>query len=49
MWSPPREILFYVRTLVGMRGLLAKTGVRVNVNRLAKSMAEERGILKRRR
>lgn len=48
MWSPPREILFYVRTLVGLRGLLAKTGVRVNVNRLAKAMAEERGILRRR-
>jgi predicted unusual protein kinase regulating ubiquinone biosynthesis (AarF/ABC1/UbiB family) len=48
MWSPPREILFYVRTLVGMRGLLAKTGVRVNVYRLAKAMAEERGIIRRR-
>jgi len=47
-WSPPREILFYVRTLAGLRGLLHKTGVKLNVYRLARAMAEERGFLRAR-
>jgi predicted unusual protein kinase regulating ubiquinone biosynthesis (AarF/ABC1/UbiB family) len=46
LWSPPRELVFYVRTLVGLRGLLAKTGLTVNVYQLARAMAEERGVLK---
>jgi len=45
LWSPPREVLFYVRTLVGLRGLLSKTGVKANVYRLARAMAEERGVI----
>jgi predicted unusual protein kinase regulating ubiquinone biosynthesis (AarF/ABC1/UbiB family) len=45
-WAPPREMLFYVRTLAGLRGLLHKTGVKVNVYRLARSMAVERGLLR---
>lgn len=48
MFSPPREVLFYLRTLVGLRGLLAKTGVHVNVYTIARAMAEERGVLKKR-
>jgi predicted unusual protein kinase regulating ubiquinone biosynthesis (AarF/ABC1/UbiB family) len=47
LWSPPREVLFYLRTLVGLRGLLAKTGIRVDVRRMARTMAVERGALKR--
>jgi len=47
-WAPPREILFYVRTLAGLRGLLHKTGVKMNACRLARAMAEERGMLPRR-
>jgi predicted unusual protein kinase regulating ubiquinone biosynthesis (AarF/ABC1/UbiB family) len=47
-WAPPREILFYVRTLAGLRGLLHKTGIRINACRLARGMAEERGLLRRR-
>jgi len=46
LWSPPRELVFYVRTLAGLRGLLAKTGLTVNVYRLARAMAEERGVIK---
>ena len=48
MFSPPREVLFYLRTLVGLRGLLAKTGTKVNVYKIARAMAEERGVLKKR-
>ena len=48
MFSPPREVLFYVRTLVGLRGLLAKTGTKVNVYKIARAMAEERGVIKKR-
>jgi predicted unusual protein kinase regulating ubiquinone biosynthesis (AarF/ABC1/UbiB family) len=47
MFSPPREVLFYLRTLVGLRGLLAKTGTAVNVYTIARAMAAERGVLKR--
>ncbi len=47
MWSPPREVLFYLRTLVGLRGLLAKTGIRVDVRRLARTIAVERGVIRR--
>ncbi len=47
LWSPPREVLFYLRTLVGLRGLLAKTGVKANTFRIAKAMAEERGVLRK--
>jgi predicted unusual protein kinase regulating ubiquinone biosynthesis (AarF/ABC1/UbiB family) len=48
-WAPPREILFYVRTLAGLRGLLHKTGVKMNAYRLARAMAEERGMIAPRR
>ncbi len=48
MFSPPREVLFYLRTLVGLRGLLAKTGTKVNVYKIARAMAEERGVIKKR-
>jgi predicted unusual protein kinase regulating ubiquinone biosynthesis (AarF/ABC1/UbiB family) len=48
-WAPPREMLFYVRTLAGLRGLLHKTGVKVNAYRLARAMAEERGMITVRR
>jgi predicted unusual protein kinase regulating ubiquinone biosynthesis (AarF/ABC1/UbiB family) len=48
-WAPPREILFYVRTLAGLRGLLHKTGCKVNAYRLARAMAEERGLVSPRR
>ena len=46
-WAPPREALFYVRTLAGLRGLIHKSGVRMNVHRLARGIAIERGVVRR--
>lgn len=45
-WAPPREVLFYMRTLVGLRGLLNKTGVQLNTYNMSRAMAEERGLIK---
>ncbi len=47
LWAPPREVLFYIRTLAGLRGLLSKTGLKLNAYRLSRAMAEERGQLKK--
>jgi predicted unusual protein kinase regulating ubiquinone biosynthesis (AarF/ABC1/UbiB family) len=35
---PPRAAMFYFRVVAGIRGLLARTGSRVNVHRLAKAI-----------
>jgi predicted unusual protein kinase regulating ubiquinone biosynthesis (AarF/ABC1/UbiB family) len=45
-WAPPREVLFYMRTLGGLRGLLNKTGVKLNTYEMSRAMAEERGLIK---
>ncbi|MFZ9889220.1 MAG: ABC1 kinase family protein [Myxococcota bacterium] len=39
-FAPPREALFYLRVLAGLRGLLGTAGVRLNAYRLARSWAE---------
>jgi predicted unusual protein kinase regulating ubiquinone biosynthesis (AarF/ABC1/UbiB family) len=49
LWAPPREVLFYVRTLAGLRGLLAKTGLKLNTYKMSRAMAEERGMVAKRR
>ncbi|MDP2345070.1 MAG: AarF/ABC1/UbiB kinase family protein [Deltaproteobacteria bacterium] len=48
LWAPPREVIFYIRTLAGLRGLLAKTGLKLNTYRMSRAMAEERGQVKKR-
>jgi predicted unusual protein kinase regulating ubiquinone biosynthesis (AarF/ABC1/UbiB family) len=35
-FAPPREAVFYLRVLAGLRGLLAGTGVKVNAHQLAR-------------
>jgi predicted unusual protein kinase regulating ubiquinone biosynthesis (AarF/ABC1/UbiB family) len=45
LWAPPREVIFYLRVLAGLRGLLFKTGIRVNAYRLSRDVAAERGLL----
>ena len=47
LWAPPREVLFYMRTLAGLRGLLSKTGLKLNTYRMSRAMAEERGLLRK--
>lgn len=39
-FAPPREALFYLRVLAGLRGLLGSAGVRLNAHRLARAWAE---------
>ena len=46
LWAPPKEVLFYVRTLVGLRGLLSQTGLKLNTYNMSKAMAAERGLIK---
>jgi len=36
--APPRPALFYFRVAAGIRGMLSRTGARVNVHRMAKAM-----------
>jgi len=48
MWAPPREVIFYLRTLAGLRGLLKQTGVRLNTYEMSRAMAVERGLLRAR-
>lgn len=45
LWSPPREALFYLRTLVGLRGLVASCELKLNTYEMAREMAVERGII----
>lgn len=44
LWAPPREVIFYMRTLAGLRGLLHQTGVRLNTFHMSRAMAAERGL-----
>ena len=45
MWAPPREVLFYVRVLAGLRALMHKVGMRLNVYELSQAVCRERGII----
>jgi ubiquinone biosynthesis protein len=44
-WAPPREVIFYMRVLAGMRGLLHKTGVKLNAYAISRAVAHERGLV----
>jgi predicted unusual protein kinase regulating ubiquinone biosynthesis (AarF/ABC1/UbiB family) len=44
-FAPPQEVIFYMRVMAGMRGLLSQTSARINVYELAMEMVEERGLL----
>ena len=47
MWKlvPPAEMLMYFRVVSGIKGLLGKTGGRLNVHRMAVGLARRRGKL----
>jgi predicted unusual protein kinase regulating ubiquinone biosynthesis (AarF/ABC1/UbiB family) len=45
LWAPPREVLFYVRVLAGLRALMHKVGMRLNVYELSREVCRERGII----
>jgi predicted unusual protein kinase regulating ubiquinone biosynthesis (AarF/ABC1/UbiB family) len=45
LWAPPREVLFYVRVLAGLRALMHKVGMRLNVYELSQAVCKERGII----
>ena len=43
-WAPPRQLIFYARVMAGMRGLLQKTGIKLNLHAISKRVATERGL-----
>lgn len=45
MFAPPREALFYTRVLVGLRALMHKTGMKLNLYELSREVCRARGIL----
>lgn len=45
LWAPPREVLFYVRVLAGVRALLHKVGMKVNAYQISRRVVRERGLL----
>lgn len=45
LWAPPREVLFYVRVLAGVRALLHKVGMKVNAYQISRQVVRERGLL----
>jgi predicted unusual protein kinase regulating ubiquinone biosynthesis (AarF/ABC1/UbiB family) len=40
-FAPPREAIFYLRVLAGLRGLMAAGNVRINAHRIAKAWVEQ--------
>ncbi len=45
LWAPPREVLFYVRVLAGIRALLHKVGMKVNAYQVSRQVVRERGLI----
>ena len=45
LWTPPREVIFYVRVLAGLRSLMNKVGMKLNVFELSHAICQERGII----
>jgi predicted unusual protein kinase regulating ubiquinone biosynthesis (AarF/ABC1/UbiB family) len=45
LFAPPQEVIFYMRVMAGMRGLLAQSEAKINVYEMAMTMAEERGLI----
>jgi predicted unusual protein kinase regulating ubiquinone biosynthesis (AarF/ABC1/UbiB family) len=43
-WAPPEQVLFYLRTLAGLRGIMMQAGVVMNVHQVAKQVATARGL-----
>lgn len=44
-FAPPKEVLFYLRVLAGLRGMFAASGVRVNAYRMSKEAVRARGLM----
>ena len=44
-FAPPKEAIFYLRTLAGLRGLLGQSHTEVNAYRIAKAAVEKMGLL----
>jgi hypothetical protein len=45
LWASPREVLFYMRVLAGLRALVHKAGVKLNLYRIARETCRARGLL----
>lgn len=44
-FAPPREVVFYVRVLAGLRALMHKVGLRLNVHEMSRDVVRARGFL----
>lgn len=44
-FAPPREAIFYMRVLAGIRALLHKVGMRLNVYEMSREVVKDRGFL----
>jgi predicted unusual protein kinase regulating ubiquinone biosynthesis (AarF/ABC1/UbiB family) len=47
LFAPPREAIFYLRVLAGLRALMHKVGMRLNVYELSRDVVKQRGLLDR--
>jgi predicted unusual protein kinase regulating ubiquinone biosynthesis (AarF/ABC1/UbiB family) len=45
LFAPPREALFYMRVLAGIRALMHKVGMRLNVYEMSREVVKSRGLL----
>ncbi len=44
--APPREALFYLRVLVGLRALMHQTGMQLNLYQISRDICRKRGLLR---
>lgn len=44
-FAPPREAIFYLRVLAGLRGMFAASGVKVNAYRMSREAVKARGLM----
>lgn len=47
MFAPPREAIFYIRVLAGIRALMHKVGMRLNVYEMSREVVRDRGLLQK--
>jgi predicted unusual protein kinase regulating ubiquinone biosynthesis (AarF/ABC1/UbiB family) len=45
LFAPPREVIFYTRVLVGIRALMHKTQMKLNVYELSREVCRSRGVI----
>ncbi len=44
-FAPPSQVIFYLRVMSGLRGLMHQTGVQLNVYSMSRAVAKERKLL----